>query len=257
MIISLISIMQVEDKVRAYAKLSESTYIMGEKGKSRAERIASVNKQVQGTGFKLVDDKKYSNPNMTTYRNDKTGELHVAHRGTSVGGRKGLKDIRNDIAFGLGLTKLDPRFSRRTKATERVIKDLAPEKLTMSGHSLGGGTVQYAIANSKKIRKNLSEAHTFNSAANPILNNDLQVSKKDKKELEDKVTHHRVKGDVVSIGFNQSVPFGTVKKYSVKHDETRGKGLLNKIVKKNPLLSKVKQLTSKALHAHHIDHFSS
>jgi len=248
--------MQVEDKVKNYSKLSEGTYRIGDKG-DRDERVADTNVLVKDTGFAVVDDKKYTNNNMTTYKNEETGEIHVAHRGTHISGRRGLKDIRNDIAFGLGLTKLDPRFRRRTKNTERVIKDLAPQKLTMSGHSLGGGSVQYAIANSKKIRKNLSEAHTFNSAANPILNNDLQVSKKDKKELEDKVTHHRVKGDVVSIGFNQSVPFGTVKKYSVKHDETRGKGLLNKIVKKNPLLSKVKQLTSKALHAHHIDHFSS
>jgi hypothetical protein len=192
---------------------------------------------------------------MTTYKNEETGEIHVAHRGTHVGGRKGLKDIRNDIAFGLGLTKVDPRFKRRTKATERVIKDLAPEKFTMSGHSLGGGTVQHAIANSRKVRQNLTEAHTFNAAANPILNADLQVSKKDKKELDEKVTHHRVKGDVVSAGFNASVPFGKVKKYSVKHDEKRGKSLVDKIVKKSPLLSTVKQLTSKALHAHHIDHF--
>jgi hypothetical protein len=247
--------MQVEDKVKNYAKLSEGTYRLGDKDASRAQRIADTNEMVKGTGFTVVDDKKYTNPNMTTYKNEETGEIHVAHRGTHVGGRKGLKDIRNDIAFGLGLTKVDPRFKRRTKATERVIKDLAPEKFTMSGHSLGGGTVQHAIANSRKVRQNLTEAHTFNAAANPILNADLQVSKKDKKELDEKVTHHRVKGDVVSAGFNASVPFGKVKKYSVKHDEKRGKSLVDKIVKKSPLLSTVKQLTSKALHAHHIDHF--
>ncbi len=246
-----------EQKVKNYAKLSEGTYEMGEKGKSRAERISAINKQVEGTGFSVVDDKKYSNPNMTTYKNEETGEIHVAHRGTHVGGRKGLKDIRNDIAIGLGLTKIDPRFRRRTKATERVVKDLQPEKFTMSAHSLGGHTMQHAIANSKKVRKNLTEAHSFNSAANPVLNADLQVSAKDKKELDKKVTHHRIRGDVVSAGFNVSVPFGKVKKYSVPHDEKRGKGLVDKIVRKSPLLNTVKQLTSKALHSHHIDHFSS
>ncbi len=245
-----------DEKIKNYAKLSEATYTIGDKGVSREDRVASANKQIAGTGFSVVDDKKYSNPNMTTYKNEETGEIHVAHRGTHVGGRRGLKDIRNDIAFGLGLTSVDPRFKRRTKNTERVIKDLAPEKLTMSAHSLGAGTLQYAIDNSKKIRKNLDEAHTFNGAANPVLNADLQVSKKDKKVLDDKVTHHRIKGDVVSAGFNVSVPFGKVKKYSVKHDEKRGKSLMDKIVKNNPVLSKVKQLTSKALHAHHIDHFS-
>ncbi len=248
--------MQVEDKVKNYAKLSEGTYRIGDKG-NRDERVADTNALVKDTGFAVVDDKKYTNNNMTTYKNEETGEIHVAHRGTHVGGRRGLKDIRNDIAFGLGLTSVDPRFKRRTKNTERVIKDLAPSTFTMSGHSLGAGTAQYAIANSKKIRKNLDEAHTFNSASNPVLNADLQVSKKDKKILDDKVTHHRIKGDVVSAGFNVSVPFGKVKKYSVKHDEKRGKGLLNKIVKKSSVLSKVSQLTSKALHAHHIDHFSS
>jgi len=247
--------MQVEDKVKNYAKLSEGTYRLGDKDATRAERIADTNEMVKNTGFKVVDDKRYSNPNMTTYKNEETGEIHVAHRGTHVGGRKGLKDIRNDIAFGLGLTSVDPRFKRRTKATERVIKDLQPEKLTMSAHSLGGGTAQYAVANSRTIRKNLKELHTFNSAANPILNADLKVSKKDKKELDDKVTHHRIKGDVVSAGFNVSVPFGKVKKYSVKHDEKRGKSLMDKIVKKSSVLSKVSQLTSRALHAHHIDHF--
>lgn len=244
-----------DEKVKNYAKLSEATYTIGDKGVSREDRVASANKQIAGTGFAVVDDKKYSNPNMTTYKNEETGEVHVAHRGTHIGGRKGLKDVRNDIAFGLGLTKVDPRFKRRTKATERVIKDLQPAKFSLSGHSLGGGTVQHAIANSKKVRDNLTEAHTFNAAANPILNADLQVSKKAKKDLDDKVIHHRIKGDVVSAGFNQSVPFGKVKKYSVPHDEKRGKGLVNKIVRKNPLLNTVKQLTSKALHAHHIDHF--
>tara|TARA_X000001388_G_C2191821_1_gene107853 strand:+ start:115 stop:867 length:753 start_codon:yes stop_codon:yes gene_type:complete len=244
-----------DEKVRTYAKLSEGSYEMGDKAKSREERIASANKQIAGTGFSVVDDKRYTNPNMTTYKNEETGEINVSHRGTNVGGRKGMKDIRNDFAIALGLQKLDPRFRRRTKNTERVIKDLKPEKFTMAGHSLGGGTVKYAIANSRTIRKNLHSAETFNSAANPILNNDLQVSKKDKKELEDKVTHHRIKGDIVSIGFNASVPFGKVKKYSVKHDEESGKGLVNKIVKKSSVLSKVKQLTSKALHAHKIEHF--
>jgi len=245
-----------DEKIKNYAKLSEATYTIGDKGVSRQDRVASANELIAGTGFTVVDDKKYSNPNMTTYKNEETGEIHVAHRGTHVGGRRGIKDIRNDIAFGLGLTSVDPRFKRRTKNTERVIKDLAPEKFTMSGHSLGAGTLQYSIANSKKIRKNLDEAHTFNGAANPVLNTDLQVSNKDKKELDDKVTHHRIKGDVVSAGFNVSVPFGKVKKYSVPHDEKRGKSLMDKIVKNNPVLSKVKQLTSKALHAHHIDHFS-
>ncbi len=248
--------MQVEDKVKNYAKLSEGSYTLGDKGKSRAERISEVNEFVKDTGFSVLDDKKYSNPNITTYKNNETGEVHVSHRGTHISGRRGMKDIRNDFAIALGLQKLDPRFKRRTKSTERVIKDLAPEKFTMSGHSLGSGTAQYAVANSRTIRKNLKEMHTFNGASNPILNNDIQVSKKDKKELDEKVTHHRIKGDIVSAGFKTATGgFGKVKRYDVKHDEESGKGLINKIVKSSPVLSKVSQLTSKALHAHHLFHF--
>ena len=167
---------------------------------------------------------------------EKTGEVHVAHKGTNIKGRRGMKDVRNDFAIALGLQKLDPRFKRRTKSTERVIKDLAPEKFTMSGHSLGNGTMQYAIANSRKIRQNLDEAHSFNGAANPILSADLKVSKKDKKELDEKVTHHRIRGDVVSAGFKTANAFGKVKRYDVKHDEESGKGLINKIVKSSPCL---------------------
>ena len=160
--------MQTEQQVKDYALMATGTYRIGDKG-DRDQRVADTNALVKNTGFVVVDDKKYTNNNMTTYKNEETGELHVSHRGTHVGGRRGLKDIRNDIAFGLGLTKLDPRFKRRTKATERVIKDLQPEKFTMSGHSLGAGSLQYSIANSKKIRKNLHSAHTFNGASNPVL----------------------------------------------------------------------------------------
>ncbi len=248
--------MVVQDqKVKNYAKLAEGTYTLGDKGKSRAERISQVNEFVKDTGFSVVDDKKYSNPNITTYKNNETGEIHVSHRGTHIKGRRGMKDVRNDFAIALGLQKLDPRFKRRTKSTERVIKDLKPSNFTMSGHSLGSGTAQYAVANNRTIRKNLKEMHTFNGASNPILNADLQVSKKDKKLLDDKVTHHRIKGDVVSAGFKTANAFGKVKRYDVPHDEESGKGLINKIVKSSPVLSKVSQLTSKALHAHHLFHF--
>jgi len=245
-----------DEKVKAYAKLASGTYTLGEKGKSRAERIAEVNEFVKDTNFSVVDDKKYSNPNITTYRNNETGELHVSHRGTHIKGRRGMKDVRNDFAIALGLQKLDPRFKRRTKSTERVIKDLKPSNFTMSGHSLGNGTMQYAIANSRKIRQNLDEAHSYNGASNLILSANIQVSKKDKKELDKKVTHHRIKGDVVSAGFKTATGgFGKVKRYDIKHDEESGKGLINKIVKSSPVLSKVSQLTSKALHAHKLEHF--
>ncbi len=244
-----------EERVKNYAKLSEGTYRIGDRD-NRQQRIDDTNNMIKSTGFTVIDDSRFTNNNMTTYKNE-AGEVHVAHRGTHIRGKRGIKDIRADLMFGLGLSSVDPRFKRRTKMTEKVIKQLQPDKFTMSGHSLGGGTVQHSIANSKRIRSALHEAHTFNSAANPVLNSSLQVSNADKKKLDKQVTHHRTRGDIVSAGFKMSVPFGEVKRYSIKHDEKKGKSIFDKIVKTNPVLSKIKQITAKTLHAHGLDHFSS
>lgn len=236
------------------AKLAQASYQMGEKGSNKTDRINNTQEIAADTGY--IVNPQYSNSEITTYQHkDNPKNIVIAHRGTKVDGKRGMKDIQNDLAFAVGLGGHESTFNRRKKRTNNIIKSLEPEQLHLTGHSLGGGTLQNTIANSKIVRKNLTSAKTFNAAANPIFNNDVRVTKNYKKELEDKVEHHRIKNDPVSAGFAGLVPFGKVKTHSVKHDANKGKSFFQNIIEKSSVLGKVKRFTEKGIHAHLISHF--
>ncbi len=236
------------------AKLAQASYQMGEKGSNKTDRINNTQEIAADTGY--IVNPQYSNSEITTYQHkDNPKNIVIAHRGTKVDGKRGMKDIQNDLAFAVGLGGHESTFNRRKKRTNNIIKSLEPEQLHLTGHSLGGGTLQHTIANSKIVRKNLTSAKTFNAAANPIFNNDVRVTKNYKKELEDKVEHHRIKNDPVSAGFAGLVPFGKVKTHSVKHDANKGKSFFQNIIEKSSVLGKAKRFTEKGIHAHLISHF--
>jgi uncharacterized protein YaaR (DUF327 family) len=238
------------------AKMAQASYQMGEKGTNKNTRVQNAQNMVNDTGY--VVNPTYSNSEITTYQHkDNPKNVVIAHRGTKLFGRRGMKDIQNDLAFAIGLGGHETTFGRRKKKTNAIIKALNPEQLHMTSHSLGGGTAQHTIANSKIVRKHLTSAMTFNAAAHPVFDNDIKVSKKYKKELEDKVTHHRIKNDPVSMGFKTNVPFGKVKTHSVKHDANAGKSMLQNIVEKSTVLGRAKRFTEKGLYAHAISHFHS
>jgi hypothetical protein len=238
------------------AKLAQASYQMGEKGVKKDKRLENTQNIATDTGY--VVNPKYSNSEITTYQHkDNPKNVVIAHRGTKVDGRRGMKDIQNDLAFAIGLGGHELTFKRRKRKTNDIIKALDPEQLHMTSHSLGGATAQHTIANSNKVRKKLTSAMTFNAAAHPVFDNDIKVSKKYKKELEDKVTHHRIKNDPVSMGFKTNVPFGKVKTHSIKHDPDKGKSIFQNIVEKSTLLGQAKRFTEKGLYAHAIGHFHS
>jgi len=238
------------------AKLAQASYQMGEKGGNKAKRLENTQNMATDTGY--VVNPTYSNSEITTYQHkDDPKNVVIAHRGTKVDGRRGLKDIQNDLAFAIGMGGHETTFRRRKRKTNDIIKALDPEQLHMTGHSLGGGTLQHTIANSNKVRNKLTSAKTFNAAANPIFDNDIKVGKKYKKELEDKVEHHRIKNDPVSAGFAGFVPFGKVKTHSIKHDSNKGKSFLQNVVEKSTLLGQAKRFTEKGLFAHAVGHFHS
>ena len=113
------------------------------------------------------------------------------------------------------------------KKTEDIIRQTGAKEVHLTGHSLGGGTVNHSIANSAYIRSKLTSAHTYNAAANPIFANKQNVSRKNRKALEGKVTHHRIEDDAVSAGFKTNTPFGKVKTY--KQKRTTGQRLLSAV----------------------------
>ena len=236
------------------ALLAQASYKLGEKGVSKSQRVEDANKHVKETGY--VVNPKYSNMDITTYQHkDNPKNVFIAHRGTKVDGRKGMKDIQNDLAFAIGLGGHEARFEKRKKKTNQIVKDLQPDQLHLGGHSLGGGTTNYTIANSRVVQKHLTSAKTFNAAAHPVFSNGTSVSKNVAKKLENKVEHHRIKNDPVSAGFMTNVPFGKVKTHSIKHDADKGKSLFQNVIEKSTTLGQAKRFTEKGINAHLISHF--
>ena len=134
----------------------------------------------------------------------------------------------------------------------------------MSGHSLGAFSLNHTLAKSKLVRDNLDMAHTFNAGSTPISDNDLtNISSQGKKQLKNRVIHHRTKDDIVSKGLKLTgVPFGKLQEYKLKatdkekeHRELHMNLLKKETPKSKEELKKMKW-NDKALYAHHLHHFS-
>ena len=242
------------------AKMARGAYQLGETEGTKAERVKNAQIMINDTGF--VVNPEHSNSQITTYQHKENPKnVVIAHRGTKVDGRRGLKDIQTDLLFAVGMGGHQSMFKKRLNKTNQIITALDPDYLHLTGHSLGGGTVNYTIANSNKVRKKLTSAKTYNAAAHPVFDNDTSVPYKYKKELETKVEHHRIKHDAVSAGFKNLVPFGKVKTHKIKHDPKLGKSYIRNIVEKNPSLiqqfynANPFRFTEKSLFAHKASHF--
>ncbi len=241
------------------ALLTQAAYQLGEKGVSKSQRVANANKHVEQTGY--VVNSEHSNSEVTAYQHkDDPNNVFIAHRGTKVNTdrrNKNHNDITADLMTAVGLGGHDAKMKRRRNKTNSIIKALQPTSaLHLGGHSLGGGTINHTIANSKKVRKHLTSAKTFNAAAHPVFSNGSAVSAKVKKELDNKVENHRIKNDPVSAGFlSGNVSFGKVKTHSIKHDPDKGKSFLQNMVEKGSALGRAKRFTEKGIHAHAISHF--
>jgi hypothetical protein len=242
------------------SKLAEGSYAMGKKNAKVVDKVAAANEKAHGTDYVVIP--KHSNADITTYHHkDNPKNIVIAHRGTDVGGRHGKRDIQNDLAFAVGVGGHEGRFKRRKNRTEKIIKSLHKEhggidELHLTGHSLGGGTMNHTIANSKLVQKHLTSGHSFNSASNPVFSNGTSVSKKTKAVLDKKVVHHRIEHDVVSAGFKTNTPFGKVKTYKLKKEsDSKTKSIFKSIIGMHPLI-KMKRMSEKSLNAHSLSNFT-
>jgi len=241
------------------ALLTQGAYHLGEKGVSKIDRVNNANTLVEPTGY--VVNSQHSNGEITTYQHKNDAHnVFIAHRGTKVDTdrrNKNHNDVTADLMTAIGLGGEDAKMKRRKNKTAGIVKTLQPTSaLHLGGHSLGGGTINHTIANSKTVKKFLTSAKTFNAAAHPVFSNGSAVSAKVGKDLENKVEHHRIKNDPVSAGFlTGNVPFGKLKTHSVKHDPNKGKSLLQNIVETTTGLGRAKRFTEKGIHAHLISHF--
>ena len=84
---------------------------------------------------------------------------------------------------------------------------------TMSGHSLGGSIALNTVSQSKSIRDRVKKVDVFNPGYTKSFNESIKVDKPVKRQLDKKVTVHRVKGDIVSAHANKETAFGAVAEY--------------------------------------------
>jgi len=243
------------------AKLAEMTYEIGNtKGKEqRNNTINDVNKHLEDEGVNYSIVPEHTNKNITTYVDKNNPKnIHISHKGTQIGSSTAGKDVVADLMLAFGLGNYNSHIRRRRKLTDKAIKKLDPDTLTMSSHSLGGFSQNHTIAKSKKVRDKLLQADTFNAGSSPIFNNDLKLSKQAKKELKSiPITHHRTRNDVVSKGLTLNVPFGELKEYKLRPTkyEKEHENNYTKSLKDKDELNKL-SFGSKAFYAHHLHHFS-
>jgi len=173
-----------------------------------------------GTDYILHPNPKFSDHSITTYmhKND-SRHIVIAHRGTAPGSKGGRQDIGTDLALAGGLAGERKRMKDRQSKTEMIVKQTNPSTLHLTGHSLGGSTVNHTIANSRLVRQRLTSAHTFNAGHNPLFENKLKVNRRAQRRLNNKVIHHRIENDSVSAGLKAGSPFGRVQTY--KKNESR------------------------------------
>jgi hypothetical protein len=238
------------------SQMASGSYEMGKKNTRKSDKMRAANRV---KGFHV--DPRYSDANITTYISDTDPtKVAIAHRGTDVSGKKGLRDVQSDLQFAMGIGRgYEDRFKRRQARSEEIIKRIEQEhgrvsELHLTGHSLGGGTMNYALANSKLLQDRLTSAHTFNAAANPIFYNETDVDKHTKSKLDNLVTHHRIENDPVSAGFLVKTPYGKVQTYKVAKKKKK-KNLFRRLLDKHPIM-RLKNMSTTALDAHMMDNFT-
>ena len=176
--------------------LTQQTYKMVGKG-SKKKRLAEIDEAVLGHGYRSV--RNSSNRDMVTYENiaDPTKKV-ISHRGTDTTGKKTFKEVRGDMALAMGLQNHDPEFKKRTNRTKAIVKNHPDSSFKLSGHSFGASTATHAITKSRMLRDRVDSVDTYNGGFTPLFSNSLKHGAKVKRDLKDRVTHHRVKGDIVS-----------------------------------------------------------
>lgn len=238
---------------RTSAMLAQAAYTFGGSAGTEDEREENTNREVASTGFKLVrsrSDRQMSVFERTTPDGKK--HVHIAHKGTQPTTVSGARDLISDARIATGNSSWDSQFNERLRRSENAVREMAPEVVTMSGHSLGGATVGDSLTRSKLLRNSVDQADTFDAGATPGRTNmkTSGLEKEERDKLWDSLTHHRMKHDLVSKGLLYNNSIGDVRTYKLANDDTSTEQNLGK--------DQIKKMgtAEKALFAHHIDHFA-
>jgi hypothetical protein len=146
----------------------------------------------------------------------KGNNVHINYTGTNV---NSPRDIISDIALATGVQRINPQFKERRQTTRKIMRQYGDEKdYSLGGHSLGGSIALNTLKQSKSIRDRTKVAHVFNAGYTKAFHESIKVDKKVKRELDKKVNHHRVKGDIVSAYSNKETAFGNLFEHTADKD---------------------------------------
>ena len=191
------------------AKIANIHYIYQQRpNKERANKM--VKRKLGRFGYEL-DEANTDKDVLTAKRGN---NIHINYTGTNI---NSPRDIISDIALATGAQRINPQFKERRQKTRSIMRQYGDDTdYTMSGHSLGGSIALNTVSQSKSIRDRVKKVDVFNPGYTKSFNESIKVDKPVKRQLDKKVTVHRVKGDIVSAHANKETAFGAVAEYTHK-----------------------------------------
>jgi hypothetical protein len=194
-----------------YAKFAKASYGMVKGTGNKSSKTNDINKDIAMTGFVLNEEK--SNKDVQYFHHPEKKKVVIAHRGSSFGSSKGIKDLTSDVMYSVGLEKHSPQFKKRAKRTNDLVKSIPDDHhVTLTGHSYGGASINHTLVTKPQVRNRVDSVQLYNPLISPFTS---KTSKKTNKELNEKVIVHRTENDVPSK-FYHSLPYGQVKTYKQK-----------------------------------------
>ena len=194
-----------------FAKLTNYHYLVDKYPQEKAER--KITKKLKNTDYELSSLTR-GVANYTA--RDKSHHI-VSLKGTSP---KYVPDLVSDVKLAVGKSATDPQFKQRTNAIKDIYRENKDKKHYLVGHSLGASTGLHAMTTSKSIRDNTEHAHLFNTGYTSAFHKEkrLSISAPERKQLNSKITHHHISGDIIS-GALKNGSVGKVETTTVPSDD--------------------------------------
>ena len=148
------SLIRIGSTVKDLAKLAEATY-------------SSTEPKYEELGYKKRGD--LSTPEVHTFHHDDHRHWVISHRGTFLSSENDKKtQLKADFKILQDKQAGDKLHRDRARDTERIIKTIREkeensEPIHLSGHSLGGSTIQNSLIKKQYVLDNVKSVHFYDS----------------------------------------------------------------------------------------------